>query len=832
MFRYEGHDPLGILLICALATACSFSDGTVVVRRTQGSQAESALVDFSRRLESGVFRRANPQYDFGTTGASEILVEGFSAPERHGSSEFTWAISKQAQIRLHVFDDDSEWIHFAARPFVIGQDHDQVVSVHLNESTVGSVTLPRGDFTEYSLPIPRGALTFGDNIITFNFSYAEAPNPLFFPSATETRTLAAAFDYIEITSDPQAGNETTRRAAGPERSWSGTTDKISLPSNSEIIFPIRVPRAAAIEFGLERRGGDPTNSVRGEIGLRTQGLDIDEEVFFEGDLDGGPWRADLSAWEGEQISLVFRAVGGGDTEEIAWVGPRLFGDVGIMNTTTNVVLIILDTFRADHLGSYGGAAKTVNIDRLATSGVRFEQVYSHIPITVPSHGSIFTSQLPTEHGALNNNSILSDAHTTLAELMRDAYRTTAGFVSLGVLRRHVGVAQGFDQYHDGFQADWWKNAQEMNEQLVPWLQEDRSEPFFLFAHYSDPHEPYAPPNRQYPTFVASYEGQVVGEFVADGTTTQIKLEISSGISELTLTAGSHYLGKSVQLSNLRSQNPESLVTCTKGCRERAPRPSVTAFVTSFPATILIDRADDAPVSSYVRFQASEVLSNQQARERYREEVEYLDTAVGQLLAAIEAADTHNDTMVILTADHGEELGEHGAFGHVTRLYEPAIRVPLLISWPGRLPAGEVISAPVSHIDLLPTIVDLLELDDTERRSGQSLRPLLDGVGEAFSARAVVAETFRPESARDRRALIADGFKLILTPQDSRTELYDLGHDPGEIKNISTQDPQMISSLSRILRTQITRAEANATKSEEQALTDEQIQRLRSLGYVR
>ena len=563
MFYCQNSGLLGGIFLLVFTVACSFSDETVTVSRARGNAPGTLLVDFSQRPDSGVFHPDTSRYGFGTTGAREILVEGFSTPERNGRSEFAWAIADQARIRLRILDDDSGWLHFAAFPFVIGSSVKQTVSVRLNETAVGTVTLSPGRFADYSLPLPNGALTFGDNIITFDFSYAEAPSRMFH-SATDTRTLAAAFDYIEITTNPEPADEVARRTGQLERSWLTATDRINLPSNSEVVFPIRVPAKGEIEFGLERHVDDPASVVRGEIGLRTLGGDRDEEVFFESDSGGGPWRADLSAWAGEQIGLVFRAVGGNGDAEVTWVAPRLFGDVGGMNITTNVVLIVVDTLRADYVGSYGGLADTPNIDRLAASGVRFEQVYSHIPITVPSHGSLFTSLLPTEHGARTNGSILSETHTTLAELMRDAYRTTTGFISLGVLRRHTGVAQGFDQYHDTFQADWWKNAVEMNEQLVPWLETGRLAPFFLFAHYSDPHEPYAPPDRRYPTIVASHEGQVVGEFMADGTTATINLEIPPGISELTLTSGSYHSQELVQIANLQSENPATVVTCVTG----------------------------------------------------------------------------------------------------------------------------------------------------------------------------------------------------------------------------------------------------------------------------
>jgi arylsulfatase len=238
------------------------------------------------------------------------------------------------------------------------------------------------------------------------------------------------------------------------------------------------------------------------------------------------------------------------------------------------------------------------------------------------------------------------------------------------------------------------------------------------------------------------------------------------------------------------------------------------------------------VSGSVLFRVSERLSNEEVRVRYREEVEYVDREVGRLLAAVEAASTGRDTLVILTADHGEELGLHGPPGHVSRLYDSVLRVPLIISWPGQLPEGVVVSDPVSHIDLLPTITDLLNIRDLSMRSGRRLAPLLDSARADVEIVPIVAETFRPESRKDRKALIADHFKLILTPEDSLEELYDLSTDPDELHNLVSEDPEKTAEFTKILLARLAEAQARAPSPEQQTLTEEQLERLRSLGYVR
>ena len=238
------------------------------------------------------------------------------------------------------------------------------------------------------------------------------------------------------------------------------------------------------------------------------------------------------------------------------------------------------------------------------------------------------------------------------------------------------------------------------------------------------------------------------------------------------------------------------------------------------------------MSGSVRFRVSERLSTEDVRVRYREEVEYVDREIGRLLTAVEAASAGRDTLVILTADHGEELGLHGPPGHVSRLYNSVLRVPLIMSWPGQLPEGVVVSDPVSHIDLLPTIADLLNIRDSSVRSGRRLAPLLAPGREDVEIVPIVAETFRPESRKDRKALISGHFKLILTPEDSLEELYDLSTDPDEQQNLVSADPETTATLTQILRSRLAEAQARAPSPEQQTLTEEQLERLRSLGYVR
>ena len=769
------------------------------------------------------------RYDFDRANKSEYLLEGWGRPETSADGEltFAWATSRRASVKLGVRDTASYWLHVRSRAAAAAPDVGQTASITLNGHAIGSTAVEPGGFRVHSFAVPDDALISGDNVVAFSFTYAEASAD---PLARDPRSLAAAFDYVALTQRPEPPPISGRMER--ETSLPATTGAIRQVTGTESAFRVRVPEQGVLDFGVEKGQSekvDAASPLHAEVIIRRD--EVEEIIFAEPVGEpGARWRADLSSAVGEEIELVFRVRGGaGQDDTVEWVRPQIYGDVDVR---TNVLLIVIDTLRADHLGSYGGEARTPNIDALARSGVRFENAYSHILITLPSHSSMLTSLLPTEHGAHNNGQVLSDEHLTLTELLRDTRRHTATFVSLGVLSAGFGVSQGFNEYHDTFGLNWWKTAEDVNADVLPWLEQRQAEPFFLFAHYSDPHEPYGAPHDGYPSIRATVGGRTASTFKADGGMVAFPLDVPPGRSEITLVPDGEDTEWPVRLNQLRTSHAVVTAACVEGCTERHPSPDVTEYQTELPATIAVTNTGDAPVSVDVSMRVSEKTSMRVLRERYREEVEYVDGEVGRLLSTLQSV-TSSETLVILTSDHGEGLGEHGPAGHVTRLYEPQLRVPLIFSWPERLEAGVAIDQPVAHVDLLPTVVDLLNIPDSGYRSGRSLVPVMTGQPDPTGADvAIVSETFRPEAREDRKAIVAAGHKLISTPSDAQEELYDLQLDPGERRDLAQDRRDVTTRLRRLLYERMVKAGDLGTVPAESDLTQEQIERLRSLGYLR
>ena len=414
---------------------------------------------------------------------------------------------------------------------------------------------------------------------------------------------------------------------------------------------------------------------------------------------------------GLAVAVLIAALG------VFWIsGRRNAGDL-LRNSQQNILLITIDTLRADALGSYGGRAATPNLDRLATQGLRFTFAHAHAVVTLPSHSSILTGRYPFEHGVRDNAGYrLDDKADTLAELARGQGFATGAFVGAFPLDRQFGLAQGFDVYHDvggrmvaeGDFAFTERRAEDVVRDARAWI-DSQSGKWFAWVHVFDPHAGYTPP----PPFDEQY------------------------------------------------------------------------------------RSDP-----------------------YAGEVAYVDSALGPLLEL--ARGSTRPTLVVVTADHGEGLGEHGEATHGTFAYESTLRVPLIVAQlgPGAATgAGRVVDTPARHIDIVPTIADVLQLLAPDGLPG---RPLLD---EGDAPRQTYFEAMTPMLKRGWAPLsgVIDGrLKYINLPI---RELYELSSDPGETRNLADSDPR-VGALVTALHAfgAVMPGEARAESGEVRA-------RLESLGYV-
>jgi arylsulfatase A-like enzyme len=427
----------------------------------------------------------------------------------------------------------------------------------------------------------------------------------------------------------------------------------------------------------------------------------------------------------------------------------------------NILLITMDTTRADHLSVYGyKIATSPYLEEFAAEGAVFRQVYAAAPATAPSHATIFTSLSPLTHRVLKNAMVLGEEFDTLAEVLADEGYETAGFVSSFVLNRKFGLSQGFEYYDDMLEGGRatvdtrrWEGevitgkfdcpADATTDRAAAWLEtaRDPERPFFLFVHYFDPHVPYRPPEQ--------YRG--------------------------------------------RYKDPD-----------------------------IEDRV--------VRWETG----------NYNGEIVFTDDQIRRLCTRLEELGLAEDTIVIITGDHGEGLWQRGYQYHGAHIYEEAMRVPLLVRWPGRIPAGSVFQKPVTIAAIMPTLLDLLDAPAGDRAyHGRSLaRVLLSG--EPLREERPVFLYRVPYEPHDEFGVWVDGekhavrrgdWKYLVAEDEGTVELYDLRADPRETRNLAAERPEVAADLADILATwreAVTRPDSLTLQPE---LSDSDIQKLRSLGYV-
>lgn len=428
----------------------------------------------------------------------------------------------------------------------------------------------------------------------------------------------------------------------------------------------------------------------------------------------------------------------------------------------NVILISIDTLRADHLGCYGYPQDTTpNLDRLAAEGMRFDRVHSTTSWTLPAHVSLMTG-LPNElHDVRHDTIRLDPAREMLAEQFKRAGYKTAGFFGGTYLGEDYGFAQGFDRYENcgapsakqlkelgrnpleaEFEAESLSHrvitAEKIENKAEAFLRNAGEDPFFLFLHHWDVHYDYRAPSEYVRLFAPNYRG---------------------------------------------SLDPSAFMANPKIA------PDMSA-------------EDLAWVIAH-----------------YDAEIRWVDFQIGRLLETLDELGLRENTYVVVTADHGEEFFEHGNKGHRKTLYEESLRIPLIIAGPG-INAGDTRNQ-ARIFDIMPTILDLCGLPAGSECYGVSLAPLTRGKNPDHlrELRTVAELTDIPLVPNDEGTVDAADHYFQLDAvtmgdhkriewrrrdfreerldgeiQDDRTHLFDLSKDPGETKNLANEAPDIAARL--------------------------------------
>jgi len=479
----------------------------------------------------------------------------------------------------------------------------------------------------------------------------------------------------------------------------------------------------------------------------------------------------------------------------------------------SLILIVADTLRAD------GA--TPNIDRLAAAGASFERTFTHAPITLPAHVALFSSRPCHETGVITNGQAVPADLPLLAEHLRRIGWRTWAVTSLGSMRTGdptVGLGRGFERYERAGDA-FIDPGNVVNDQLAKLLDGiDGSEPFFLFAHFSDPHEPYN-----------DHEGSETAEILVDGESraTVSTSNMTTWTRRLQLAPGGHVL-------EIEGQSELRLRTLTLRCGGQPLEPRFVEGRLKVPGGRIevhfeVPEGATAPVE--LRLWISDHPRRKETRRRYGSEVRYVDAEIGVLLDELRARDLFDESLIVLTSDHGESLGERRFIGHVRSLHDELLHVPLVVKPPAGSPHVAALRARaddlVALIDVVPTVLELLELPALPGQRGHSL---LGDERRSF----VISETFLPRSleedvmAIDLLSIRDRTHKLVYRVDEQRFELFDLEADPGELTDVFAQLDASRASWPDMLRTIFKASQTRLTKA---TLDEATLETLEALGYL-
>jgi len=471
--------------------------------------------------------------------------------------------------------------------------------------------------------------------------------------------------------------------------------------------------------------------------------------------------------------------------------PGCSGSRGPANNGTNVLLIVLDTVRADRFSCYGNTRPTTpGMDLVAQNGIRFENFYANSSWTLASHASLFTGTYPARHRATQETLSLDEGLPTLAEILAEAGYETFGTSLNGVVSIKSGLTRGFETFVEAFRREFkatisGETGHLNNIAFGRFLKSsDRERPFFAFLNYISAHAPYTPPE--------PYRSRILDSSVSD---TQVTRAAKFRMAD-------HYMDGSVTEEDFSVLN-----------------------------------------------------------QLYDGEINFLDDHIIRLLNILKEDGRLEETLVIITSDHGENIGDHGHFAHVFNIYNTLLHIPLIVVLPQGRDAGEVRSDTAQLLDLFPTILRQCGVDYNQSPEGRDLfadgadAVKADVMAEYYYPRQVLSVFDRDEIIENldrfapymrRLRTIQNGEHKLIWGSDGSRQLFEIGKTPGETDDLLAggADHPMKSAMLARLEALLEAHHGDVpidpvppvgwmvSGMEEEIDDPELIERLRSLGYVK
>ena len=580
----------------------------------------------------------------------------------------------------------------------------------------------------------------------------------------------------------------------------------ALPPNPWLDLHVGTPEDAPVKFEVRvaEPGDDPAGgalllekTVTTPDRWETAGIDLSEFAGHEVALSLSLSAADDGAL-GFWGTVAIRTRGG--VSPLARVEPDVdLGGSG--RPPQGVILIVADTLRRGHLNSWGYERDTSPaLAKLASEGALFRDNITQATWTKVSVTSILTSLYPASHRVSDVADRLPAAAQTLAEVYRDAGYATVSYSSVPFSGKLTNLHQGFEELHERGSLDLGdygtKTSREYVDRLSEWLDSHRDEPFFVFLHVFDPHSPFEP-RRPYNSVWSDPAKRDEFDQMAE------KLE-------------------KVEDNDGRGRN---LVFSMKDFREA--------------------EVDHDPFVTYVQGW-------------YDGSIRAMDSEIARLLERLRGLGLDDKTLIAFASDHGEEFQEHGRGWHGQTVYGELANVPLMFYGPSFVPGGLTIDETVQNIDIMPTLLELSRLPLPEHIQGRSLVPLMaaarnggDGSGleetagdlgwqsrPALTQKAATTQTGGPTPVENEQyAIVWDGWKFVHNVNRAHEapeyELFSHTADPLNLKNVADEHPEVVEQLKELLteRREFAASAALPESDSAEGLSDEEIQRLKSLGYI-
>jgi len=715
--------------------------------------------------------------------------QGWYAVQDQGPEKRSiWSRGQRSVIEITVIDPRAQVLELDLEPAPgEGKLPHQSLRLFWNDHELGRFTL---DWKRQILRVklPAEMQRTGLNRLTFSPLYWISP--LASRSTFDPRPVAFQLRGVRFAGTGVAGSEST--------TWlevSSEGERIEQPANSMIVWHYALPNDPQFHVTL-----------RWDLPPETQGLlwqwvlqdsEGDEKVLAERSPSGLGQESltlDLSAYAGQMVGLqsVFSSAGNdAGSAGITLEAPSIQGDeasptrVAAPRQPYNVLVVLFDTLRPDHLEPYGSTSvSTPALKKFAATGFTFEEAHANASWTRPSIASLWTGLHPSGHRLAGRLEVLPESVPYLPEILSEAGYLTLSISNNAYFSSDFGFDRGFSELYPYFSArkkvlhespSPEEQAERVWQQFLgPSFENPEGQPVFAVLHEIDPHSPYEAPDSFSAPYALDYAGNI------DGWQHALKEHL------LVLKAVNNYGD-------------------------------------------WLSPAD-----------------KEQMRALYKGEVSFVDAYFGALLKHLEQAELRENTLVVFLSDHGEQLFDHGAWGHGSSVYQEELKIPLIFSLPGVIPNSKRSSALVEGVDLLPTLLDLLGLPEADSAAGRSLLPILLGDPAAPAPESPIYSWSNVRVPRED-AIYFDSEKLISVRLGrwklERTtrkrgslyhsyQLFDLESDPGETVDLWFREPVVGHTLRQSLEKKIRRDATLVTPAPKiEPLKRRVEENLRALGYV-